>query len=252
MSKNISAKRRKRSKASSPKRRGVVIDPFNPEDLQEPAIMTSGNATPDTQDSTPVKLLVFDMGHVFVDFVWSEVCQGFCDRANMKAEQFKEVLAYVGSLGYEAGTIDTVGFVNALNEKLSLELTVGEFDEIWNYGFHENQEMAALLQELGKTYPLYLLSNTNESHYGFLSSQFKVDRHFKELILSHKVGFTKPDPRIYQEVLKRSDHAAQECLFVDDLERNVKAAHELGMKTIRFIGIQDLKQRLAELGIIVA
>jgi hypothetical protein len=28
---------------------------------------------------TQVKLLVFDMGHVFVDFEWETVCQGFCD-----------------------------------------------------------------------------------------------------------------------------------------------------------------------------
>jgi len=245
-------KRHKRSSATSSRKRPAAIDPFDPDSFKEPAIMTSGNATSCKQDSTPLKLLVFDMGHVFVDFVWSEVCQGFCDRANMKAEQFKEVLAYVGSLGYEAGQIDTVGFVKALNEKLSLSLTVEEFDEIWNFGFHENQEMAALLQELGKSYPLYLLSNTNESHYGFLQRTFKVDRHFKELILSHEVGFTKPDRRIYEEVLKRSGLAANEHLFVDDLERNVRAAQELGIRTIRFISVTDLKEKLAEMGVIVA
>ncbi len=225
------------------------IDPFDPDSFKEPAIMTSGTTATSMQDATPVKLLVFDMGHVFVDFDWNAVCQGFCDRAGMTREQFKDVLAFVGTLGYEDGRMMTDGFVAALNEKLSLTMTIEEFDALWNFGFHENEEMAALLTELGKTHPLYLLSNTNESHYGFLSTTYQVERHFEELILSYKVGYAKPDRRIYEEVLKRSGRQAQECLFVDDLERNVKAAQELGMKTIRFMGVEDLKEKLRELGV---
>lgn len=234
--------------ASSQGDGAVTVDPFDPDSFKEPAIMASG-ATAPAQEHPELELLVFDMGHVFVDFDWGQVCQGFCDRAGMTREQFKEVLAFVGALGYEDGRVMTEGFVKALNEKLSLTMSIAEFDELWNFGFHENPEMAALLTELGTRYPLYLLSNTNESHYGFLSTQFKVDRHFQELILSHKVGFTKPDPRIYQEVLNRSGIAASKCLFVDDLERNVAAAAALGMHTIRFVGIEDLKQRLNALGI---
>jgi putative hydrolase of the HAD superfamily len=238
--------------ASSQVDGAAIIDPFDPDSFkQEPAIMASGTTAPSQQERPPVKLLVFDMGHVFVDFDWGSVCQGFCDRAGMSREQFKEVLAFVGTLGYEDGRVMTSGFVKALNEKLSLALTTAEFDELWNFGFHENVEMAALLTELGTRYPLYLLSNTNESHYDFLSGTFKVDRHFKELILSHKVGFTKPDPRIYQEVLKRSGIAANEIVFVDDLERNVAAAAALGINTIRFVGIDDLKEKLSELGVTV-
>ncbi len=229
-----------------------AIDPFDPDSFKQgPAIMASGTTAPSAQENPPVKLLVFDMGHVFVDFTWADVCKGFYERAGMTAEQFKEVLAFVGSLGYEDGRVMTEGFVKALNEKLSLSMTTAEFDELWNFGFHENVEMAALLEELGKRYPLYLLSNTNESHYDFLSGTFKVHRHFQELILSHKVGFTKPDPRIYQEVLTRSGLAANEIVFVDDLERNVAAAAALGINSIRFIGIDDLKEKLRELGVTV-
>lgn len=226
-----------------------AIDPFDPASFEgEPAIMTSKTSE---QDATPVKVLVFDMGHVFVDFDWSAVCKGFMDRAGMNSEQFKEVLAFVGTLGYEDGRIMTEGFVKALNEKLSTELTVDEFEAMWNFGFHENAEMAALLTELGKSYPLYLLSNTNESHYGFLSRNFNVERHFKELILSYKVGLAKPDKRIYEEVIKRSGHAAAEHLFVDDLERNIQGALSTGMRAIRFVGIDDLKNNLRAHGVTV-
>jgi HAD superfamily hydrolase (TIGR01509 family) len=110
--------------------------------------------------------------------------------------------------------------------------------------------MAAFLGELGQKYPLYLLSNTNEVHYAHLQGNFNVARHFKELILSFQVGLAKPNRLIYEEVLKRSGLSAAECIFIDDLAVNIAAARDLvGMHTIQFVGIDDLKVRLAEYGV---
>lgn len=198
-----------------------------------------------------VKLLVFDMGHVFVDFEWDTVCQGFCDRAGITREQFAPILKHIASLGYEsgrAGTADVLREINAL--VADLNLTEDEFHTLWNASFRENEDMAALLQSLKKDRPIYLLSNTNESHYSYLESTHNVSRHFEELILSYLVGSAKPEEAIYLEVLKRSGLRAEECLFVDDLAANIEAAGKLGMNTIRFVGIADLKERLASFGII--
>jgi epoxide hydrolase-like predicted phosphatase len=241
----------KRKKRGGPSRVGKpAVDPFDPDSFKAPDMMAAGDTTAfPPQDQTPVKLLVFDMGHVFVDFDWSEVCRGFYDRAGLTRAQFTEVLAYVGSLGYEQGLVTTEQFLGAMNEKLSQQMTVDEFTALWNYGFHENPQMAQLLQSLGQQRPLYLLSNTNENHYGYLQNQFNVARHFQELILSYEVGFAKPDARIFHEVLKRSGLTAPECLFVDDLKLNIEAAKALGMKTIQFVGIEDLKEQLTGYGI---
>jgi HAD superfamily hydrolase (TIGR01509 family) len=65
------------------------------------------------------------------------------------------------------------------------------------------------------------------------------------------VGCSKPDPAIYHEVLKRSGMTAQDCLFIDDLECNIKAASQVGMHTIQFTGIANLKSRLQNLGFTV-
>lgn len=205
----------------------------------------------DKTGGSEVKLLVFDMGHVFVDFDWEAVCQGFCAKANRSREEFAHVLSYIGSLGYEQGKISTADFLNELNRKLSASITLEEFTVLWNHTFVENQEMATLLTTLRKQRPLYLLSNTNENHYGFLQSTYDVARHFDGLVLSYEVGYAKPDRKIYEEVLARSGFAASECLFIDDLEPNVKAAEAVGMRAIRFVSVDDLKQRLSSLGFTV-
>jgi putative hydrolase of the HAD superfamily len=221
------------------------VDPFDPNSYKAPAIMTGGTAPVVNE----VKLLVFDMGHVFVDFVWEEVCNGFCTRSGKTRDEFRKVLTHVGGLGYETGTISTADFLSELNKQLGSDISLDEFKVLWNHGFQENVEMAALLQALGQTLPLYLLSNTNEVHYRHLQDTYNVARHFKELILSYEVGYSKPDARIYHEVLRRSGVPAQHCLFVDDLPHNVQAAQTVGMQAIQFIGIDDLKQRLNALGI---
>jgi|AGTN01.2.fsa_nt_gi haloacid dehalogenase superfamily, subfamily IA, variant 3 with third motif having DD or ED len=196
-----------------------------------------------------IALLVFDMGHVFIDFEWDIVCEGFRQRAAVDESRFAEVLKHLGSLGYERGLIRTPAFLSSMNELLQTDITEAEFTQLWNATFRENLEMARLFSSLRKTHPLYLLSNTNDNHYEFLQSTFNVARHFDELILSYEVGATKPDAAIYQEVVNRSGLAPSQCLFVDDLEVNVEAAAALGMQTICFRGVEPLKARLTELGL---
>ncbi|WP_338022994.1 HAD-IA family hydrolase [Amedibacillus hominis] len=42
----------------------------------------------------------------------------------------------------------------------------------------------------------------------------------------------KPDTRIYQILLKRYNLKAEECLFIDDNEKNIIAAKEMGIHGI--------------------
>ncbi|MBS2011142.1 MAG: HAD family phosphatase [Cyanobacteria bacterium SZAS TMP-1] len=199
-------------------------------------------------DST-VKLLVFDMGHVFVDFEWESVCQGFCDNAKIDREYFDPILRRISKLGYERGKVDTNGLIDALYDMIGIRYSQEEFNTLWNHTFRENEEMAELLQTLKDQRPLYLLSNTNESHWEFLEETYKVSRHFQELILSYKVGHVKPAPEIYEKVLALSGLDAEHCLFIDDLPQNIAAASELGMQTIHFQGPADLKDRLKQMGL---
>ena len=54
----------------------------------------------------------------------------------------------------------------------------------------------------------------------------------------------KPEPEIYAITLERLGLPAEACAFVDDLEHNVQAARELGM---RGIVLPRHRQAIAEL-----
>jgi putative hydrolase of the HAD superfamily len=60
------------------------------------------------------------------------------------------------------------------------------------------------------------------------------------------VGMRKPEPEIYELTLERLGDGivAADCLFVDDVEVNIQAARELGMRTVHF---RESEQAIGEI-----
>jgi putative hydrolase of the HAD superfamily len=71
----------------------------------------------------------------------------------------------------------------------------------------------------------------------------ELDEIFEVVVDSAFVGMRKPDPGIYELTLERIGAAAEETVFVDDLEPNCEAARELGMTAVRF---EAAEQAIAE------
>lgn len=67
---------------------------------------------------------------------------------------------------------------------------------------------------------------------------------FDAFIESSVVGLRKPDPRIYLHACEALGVQPPEAVFLDDIGRNLKAARELGMATIK---VEEPGAALAEL-----
>ena len=55
---------------------------------------------------------------------------------------------------------------------------------------------------------------------------------FDAIVISCEVGMRKPDERIFRHALDLLGLAAAECVFIDDIEHNVRAAQALGIRGI--------------------
>ncbi|WP_283135431.1 HAD-IA family hydrolase [Rhizohabitans arisaemae] len=58
---------------------------------------------------------------------------------------------------------------------------------------------------------------------------FDLHGTFDEVVFSAEHGVRKPDPAIFRLVLSKLGVPAERCLFVDDSEENLAAAHRLGL-----------------------
>jgi HAD superfamily hydrolase (TIGR01509 family) len=80
----------------------------------------------------------------------------------------------------------------------------------------------------------------------FTSEQIKL---FDAVALSFETGVIKPDERAYEIIAERLAVVPAECVFIDDQERFVTAAKEVGMEAIHF---QSFEQMQADLEKILA
>jgi epoxide hydrolase-like predicted phosphatase len=70
---------------------------------------------------------------------------------------------------------------------------------------------------------------------------------FDAVVISGEVGMRKPEPRIFLHSAELLGINPAECVFVDDLEANVKAAIGCGMTGVRHTDPSLTRQRLTEL-----
>ncbi|MFZ2053670.1 MAG: HAD family phosphatase [Candidatus Aminicenantales bacterium] len=115
--------------------------------------------------------------------------------------------------------------------------------------FSRNQPVLDLYGRLKGRYKLMLLSNTDPLRFGFARGKYADAMFFDDYVLSYDVKALKPGPEIFEEAVKRAGVPAASCVFIDDMEENVKGAAALGLKTILYKADTDLGSALRTLGI---
>ncbi len=196
-----------------------------------------------------IKAVIFDFGGVISkskDFDW--LSKKFSEFYNIEsAEISKKWIEEIVSPLFKDIVTGKVS-VEILYEKSSKFFNVekNKHKEDWLILVDEyNFEIIELIKSLEGRYRLAILSNITEG----LIEQF-LDKHslndkFEVVIKSFEVGLMKPDLKIYELILNKLNLKAEECLFVDDLEKNVKAAKKIGMQAIQFKGnIKEIKNKL--------
>ena len=92
------------------------------------------------------------------------------------------------------------------------------------------------LKEAG--HRVYVLSNASirQPDHDNWKSILPVPELYDGVFFSASYGYIKPQHRIYELFLDRFRLEAEDCFFVDDLERNIAAARECGIEGYRFDG----------------
>lgn len=73
---------------------------------------------------------------------------------------------------------------------------------------------------------VYLLSNGNDLHFGFINRTYGLDRHFDRLFLSQEMHLAKPEPEIFRAVDEAIREPDSRIIFIDDIAVNRLAAEQ--------------------------
>jgi putative hydrolase of the HAD superfamily len=111
------------------------------------------------------------------------------------------------------------------------------------------EEMVGLVRGLRDGYKVGLLSNATVNLEDMLERRYGIITLFDVIVNSARVGMAKPDPRIFTLAAERLAVAPTECVFIDDLEPNVRAAADVGMQALHFTTHPQLLDDLRGLGV---
>ncbi|MGB3437866.1 MAG: HAD family phosphatase [Actinophytocola sp.] len=76
---------------------------------------------------------------------------------------------------------------------------------------------------------------------------YALPEYFDVVVVSDKVGYAKPDLEIYKFALAQLGLSANECIFADDVPRNLAPAATLGMTTVLVDEPADAVREIAQM-----
>jgi glucose-1-phosphatase len=179
-----------------------------------------------------INTIIFDFGDVFI---------------NMDKEASLNALKKLGLVSwndeleqlnqeFERGKLTEVQFIIGL-KKLIPNASIDDLREAWNsvlldFPLHRLE----FLQQLSHKYRLFLLSNTDEIHiHKFehkVGATFAREFYqcFEKVYFSFEIGMRKPQPEIFNYIIKKHELSLKRTLFVDNKKENTDIAQSLGMQ----------------------
>ena len=197
-----------------------------------------------------IEAVVFDLGGVLIDwdprYVYRQL---FADPADME-----EFLGSVCTTDWHRAHDLGADITRSCEELAAAHPEHRDMIMVWA---ERGEEMVAgqfddtveLLSELKASgMPCYTLSNMEPEAFEVRRGRFGFMRWFDAHVISGLEGVSKPDPRIFEILLRRHGLRPQATVFIDDQARNVDAAREVGLIALHFSTAAQLRRDLHTLG----
>ncbi len=186
-----------------------------------------------------IKNLVFDLGGVLLNIDYNKTAEAF---KNLGVKDFDNLYSQLTANdlfeALETGTIGEADFYKKIQTYCNPQTTTAQIENAWN-AMLLNFRTGSLnhLKILAKTYPIYLLSNTNSIHHKAFNKIFlketgeqSLDNYFLKSYYSHLINVRKPYPATFSYIMKDANINPAETLFIDDSINNIEGAVAAGMQ----------------------
>jgi len=191
-------------------------------------------------DLTNIKNIIFDLGRVLLNLDFNASIRAF-QQLGLNADVLNEQLVYSDPVFYalETGKISPAEFCTGVRKLLENPgISDHQIEDAWYSMILDiPANRVKKVQQLAKTYNVYLFSNTNQIHIQRLHDAFQHEYGFEfpslfiKAYYSHEIHDSKPNVSSYLKVIEDAGVTPAETLFVDDLEKNIRGAEAAGLKT---------------------
>jgi putative hydrolase of the HAD superfamily len=196
-----------------------------------------------------IRAVIWDFAGVVLHTVKGTFNSLLAERLDVPISQIEKVMASPENDLWDINEIDDETYYTFILDELKQpHEKIAIIQRFVVKDFYIDQRMLEYIKALRKEYISVLLTNFPAHIHKFIKTDWIINGAFDHFIASCDVKLIKPDPAMYQLTLDRIGCTAQECVFIDDREINVRAAKALGMYGILFKDqeqtIQDLQNLL--------
>lgn len=185
-----------------------------------------------------IKAIIFDCFGVLTVDTW----HAFLDSvpAGVDIQQARDL-----NRAFDSGFISHAEFYDGIEQLTGMRPT--DIETVTDTDVAKNQALLDLITTLKSDYKIGLLSNISSDW--ITRELLSPDEQglFDTMLFSYQAGTAKPDPRIFEMICEQLGVQYNEALMVDDIERNILAAAELGMQGLVYTDFATFKTDLNQL-----
>jgi putative hydrolase of the HAD superfamily len=178
-----------------------------------------------------IKNIIFDLGNVLISFVPSEYLKKKNYPQNIRNTILNDIFHGEEWKMLDNGVITVAEAIERISSRSSLKreeiALVFTFRVDIMFPFDDNVRLLPALKKHG--FSLYYLSNFPLDVFEVIKNDYFFFRYFDGGIISSEVKLSKPDVRIFEFILDKYSIQAQESLYIDDIEENIRSAEQTGM-----------------------
>jgi len=198
-----------------------------------------------------IKAIIFDIGGVVINDDFLSYARRFEKKAGMSKERiYRSVIGSPEWRLYFKGKVSGEEVWKAIKRKYLTPNIAEEIRKTWSGILIPMPGTIQLIKKLKPAYKIFLISNVDRDCALYVRKKYPgIFRLFDGQVFSYEAGMAKPDKQIYRYALKKFMLKPGECVYTDNQPENIPPARELGIKAIRFQGIQKLERELKSLGV---
>tara|TARA_Y100000310_G_C20475748_1_gene712315 strand:+ start:314 stop:919 length:606 start_codon:yes stop_codon:yes gene_type:complete len=196
-----------------------------------------------------IKTIIFDLAEVYLNGLIG-VDHRLQHLLNMDAEKIHKGFQGKELVEFFEGKITEDEYMDSIIERNDWKISKDVFKKFVRENFQEIEGVRDVIEDLKKQgFKLGLLSVHAKEWIEHCEKEFDYHKLFHSVMYSFEIEICKPDQRAYEHILEKLESKPEECLFIDDSLKNIESAKKLGLKTIHFNNLTQLKKELANLGI---
>ncbi len=183
-----------------------------------------------------IKNIILDMGNVLIEYDVDRPLDALCPDGESKKIIRRELFESGEWIESDRGSITDAQMLAAAKKRVpekyhnALERCERQWTEFLNR-IDGAPEFCRAMRESGKN--IYVLSNASGRFYEYFPRFYDMD-FFDGVVVSSDLHIIKPEIGIYEYILDKYGLKADECLFIDDREENVRGAEAVGMNAVLF------------------